>query len=116
MKIHEIDWKDKNTKYRYNDLLWKSNGVDLVCCDTKELIYLSDSENLKNILQADFEPVVDWSKVEVDTPVIISGNLKRHFAGVENGSIMVWSNGQTSWTTLTKTGYNPSQVRLAEVE
>ena len=69
------------------------------------------------------EPEVDWSKVEVDTPILVrrSDNEewnKRYFAGYGNdGCIYAWSNGCTSWTA-----YNNSDVteweyaKLAESE
>lgn len=49
------------------------------------------------------EPPVDWSKVEVDTPVLVRDNIfskwvKRYFAKYENGRVYVWDNGATSWT------------------
>ena len=49
------------------------------------------------------EPKVDWSKVKVDTPILVrqgkNGDwLKRHFAKYENGNVYVWADGQTSWT------------------
>lgn len=48
-------------------------------------------------------PPVDWSKVAVDTPILVrdSANLewtKRYFAKYENGMVYAWSNGATSWT------------------
>mgnify|MGYP003443738311 FL=1 len=51
------------------------------------------------------EPEVDWSKVEVDTPILVRDNeddkwLKRHFAKYENGRVYVWTLERTSWTTL----------------
>ena len=69
------------------------------------------------------EPETDWSKVEVDTPILVrrSDNEewnKRYFAGYgNNGCIYAWSNGCTSWTA-----YNNSDVteweyaKLAESE
>lgn len=50
------------------------------------------------------EPPIDWSKVAVDTPVLVrdSANLgwtKRHFAKYENGSVFTWSGGATSWSS-----------------
>lgn len=68
------------------------------------------------------EPEVDWSKVEVDTPILVrcSENEKwnkRHFARYENGNIYAWNGGCTSWTA-----YNNNYVadwtyaKLAEQE
>ena len=50
------------------------------------------------------EPKVDWSKVEVDTPILVRINEdkeweRRYFAKYENGVIYAWNSGCTSWTT-----------------
>lgn len=50
------------------------------------------------------EPEVDWSKVEVDTPILVRESVngewqKRHFAKYEDGVVYTWSGGYTSWTT-----------------
>lgn len=49
------------------------------------------------------ESPVDWSKVEVDTKVLVSDDgedwHKRHFARYEEGMVYVWGYGGTSWTT-----------------
>lgn len=49
------------------------------------------------------EPPVDWSKVAVDTPILVKDSndhrwLKRHFAKYENGSVYAWDGGRTSWS------------------
>lgn len=49
------------------------------------------------------EPPVDWSKVAVDTPILVRGYeeeswKKRHFAKYENGIVYAWSAGSTSWS------------------
>ena len=50
------------------------------------------------------EPEVDWSQVEVDTPILVRDSentewVKKHFAKVEDGVVCAWNNGKTSWTT-----------------
>lgn len=44
----------------------------------------------------------DWSKVAVDTPILVSDHnydfAKRHFARYENGTVYAWEDGYTSWT------------------
>lgn len=52
------------------------------------------------------EPEVDWSKIEVDTPILVRNAedkpwMRRYFAKYENGRIHVWSVGRTSWTADT---------------
>lgn len=49
------------------------------------------------------EPPIDWSKVAVDTPILVRDNIfskwvKRYFAKYENGAVYAWSNGTTSWS------------------
>lgn len=49
------------------------------------------------------EPPIDWSKVTVDTPILVRDNSfsewgKRYFAKYDNGVVYAWSNGTTSWT------------------
>lgn len=46
--------------------------------------------------------IVDWSKVKVDTPILVSVDDKswfcRYFAGFKNGIVYTWSGGATSWS------------------
>ena len=49
------------------------------------------------------EPETDWSKVEVDTPILVrdlEGEewLRRYFAKYENGRVYAWGCGGTSWS------------------
>lgn len=47
-------------------------------------------------------PPVDWSKVEVDTPILVSMDgdewEMRHFATYVNGVVKAWDDGGTSYT------------------
>ena len=68
------------------------------------------------------EPETDWSKVEVDTPILVSDSgegywNKRHFAKYENGNIYAWRDGFTSWTTRSKPDWSVwKYAKLAESE
>lgn len=68
------------------------------------------------------EPEVDWSKVEVDTPILVrtvegADWVKRNFAKYEGGMVYVWNNGKTSWTALDNECVTPWQyAKLAESE
>ena len=51
------------------------------------------------------EHETDWSKVEVDTPILVRNSeyattswLRRHFAKYENGLVYAWKDSRTSWT------------------
>nr|DAO59284.1 MAG TPA: hypothetical protein [Caudoviricetes sp.] len=50
--------------------------------------------------------IVDWSKVKVDTPVLVSFDgcnwFKKYFAKVQNNTIYTWDNGATSWSVSNK--------------
>lgn len=73
--------------------------------DEKTQEVIEDNLTLDEILQMEFEEIVnvDWSKVSVDTKVLVSDNgntwYKRHFAKYENGSVHVFPDGRSSFTT-----------------
>lgn len=68
------------------------------------------------------EPEVDWSKVKVDTPILVrnyeSGDwTKRYFAKFVDGKVYAWIAGATSWSAdgeLDVTSWNCA--KLAESE
>ena len=65
------------------------------------------------------EPEVDWSKVEVDTPILVrdfegSGWLRRYCAEYEGGRVYAWVGGCKSWTEDRMTGW--TYAKLAESE
>lgn len=67
------------------------------------------------------EPEVDWSKVAVDTPILVRDNVnhfwsKRHFAKYYDGKVYAFINGATSWTTSDGDIYAWKYVKLPEVE
>jgi hypothetical protein len=50
------------------------------------------------------EPPVDWSKVPVDTKILVRDSedeewKKRHFAKFEDGKIFAWTSGVTSFSS-----------------
>ena len=68
-------------------------GVDCIRCNILQMLWLlEDYEE---------EPETDWSKVKVDTPILVRQGkngewLERHFAKYENGDVYAWDNGHTS--------------------
>ena len=67
------------------------------------------------------EPEVDWSKVEVDTPILVKNSedeewRKRHFAKYKNGNVYAWSDGLTSWTAYDKMVWNYAKLSEDEEE
>ena len=65
--------------------------------------------------------IVDWSKVPVDTPILVrdyeeSDWEKRHFAFFEDGKIYAWLSGTTSWTSgRNDAAFGWTYAKLAEV-
>lgn len=53
------------------------------------------------------EPTVDWSKVPIDTKILVRNHeatpwVKRHFAGYCEGRVLGWLDGATSWSSSEK--------------
>ena len=67
---------------------------------TKEVI--EDNLTLDEILQMEFEEIVDWSRVPVDAKILVSDNGKvwcrRYFAKYEGGLVYAFMDGATSFT------------------
>ena len=52
---------------------------------------------------AAWQKPIDWSKVKVDTPILVRDNefaewLRRYFAKYEGGKVFAWNGGKTSWS------------------
>lgn len=117
-EIREFDGYPDLCEQKILKPLGKScEATDCCYCNLLKIVWLLEE------YEEPKEPEVDWSKVEVDTPILVrcSDNEewnKRYFAGYGNdGDIYAWSNGCTSWTA-----YNNSDVtewqyaKLAESE
>lgn len=104
MKNYE-KYADKIKEYKDKDFcndfvkphILKSRGCTNTSCDQCKM--------LQTIwLMEDYkEPEIDWSKVEVDTPILVrtvegAEWVKRHFAKYENGLVYAWDGGDTSWS------------------
>ena len=93
----------------------KCTNTSCVKCHLYRTIWLlEDYEEPK-------EPEVDWSKVEVDTPILVrtvegAEWFKRHFAKYEGGRVFVWNNGKTSWTAHDELMTDWNYAKLAESE
>ena len=64
---------------------------------------------------------VDWSKVAVDTPILVRdsenrGWHKRHFAKYKNGKVFTWGSGQTSWSNYDRCMYEWDYAKLADIK
>ena len=128
----------ENQKERIDAILNSNNSI-AIDIDTNEIttcrslacsrcLFCGDyNECYKNTIKwllAEYkEPKVDWSKVPIDTPVLISvdgknGNwFNRYFAGVnEKGQPTVFSYGATQWSNGYEKPCYFKYIKLAEVE
>lgn len=91
-------------------------GLECKDClfNTHSYVYCGDkTEKWANSEYAELP--VDWSKVAVDTPILVrdSANLEwteRYFAKYDNGVVYAWSNGTTS-----RTGDRHTSWKLAKL-
>ena len=61
------------------------------------------------------EPEVDWSEVEVDTPILVRNEKtdnwrKRYFAKYEHSKVFAWVGGRTSWNETNMLAWNYSKL------
>ena len=112
MKIWEI-MKEENVGKRYktnedNENVYViTKGVNRFYLEVIRGIGRHTCILSSDLLERDFEEIIDWSKVAVDTKILVAdfiGNddeivwKKRHFAKYENGKIYAWDTGFTSFT------------------
>ncbi len=83
-----------------NNRKWKVDKGGL----TNSIGFITDCYTLKELFDLEFRKYydIDWSKVEVDTKILVSNDDVRwyrvHFAMFENDTIYSFSNGTTSFT------------------
>ena len=99
---------------KYADKIREYNGSDFCEDVVKPYILKSDScsslgcdvchmRKMIWLLEDYKEPETDWSKVEVDTPILVRETengewVRRYFAKFEDGVVNAWIGGNTSWT------------------
>ena len=110
MKIYEIDLNNVGEKYTDN------NGDKWVVNDFFDLeniqtgFPIQEEHTLHGLLNLTFEKVIDWSKVPVDTKILVKDEgcspwEKRHFAKCKNGRVYAWCDGRTSFTARDNIDY-----------
>lgn len=79
--------------------------------------------HLKKWLFSEYEePEVDWSKVKVDTPILVKDMeeeewTNRYFAKFVDGKVYAWMGGATSWSANSEYNVNSwKYAKLAESE
>ena len=120
MKNYEV-YEDKIREFKGSNFcrdfviphIYKSDNCDEISCldcGMNQLLWLLDDYK---------EPETDWSKVEVDTPILVKNSedeewQRRYFAKYKNETIYAWDVGRTSWSA---DGVNTwKYAKLAESE
>ena len=117
---------------KYADEIREYNGcnfcIDFVC---QHILKIEDCDYIGcsrcNMLQMiwlmeDYEePEVDWSKVKVDTPILVRDPrdvewVKRYFAKYEEGYVYAWDVGRTSWSADRATPWELAKLAESEEE
>ena len=93
----------------------KQNGCGGMDCDQCHMI------QMMWLMKEYEEPEVDWSKVKVDTPILVKDHedrewLKRYFAKYEDGYVYAWGNGCTSWNADNMYAWNYTKLAESEEE
>ena len=118
---------------KYADKIRKCNGLH-VCADfiKPNILKSEDCEidctkcrmlQMMWLLEDYEEPEVDWSKVEVDTPILVRNDdyattswLRRYFAEYDDGVVYAWSSGCTSWSETVMSPWKYAKLAESEEE
>ena len=73
------------------------NNLSCSVCNMIQMLWLLED------YEEPEEPKIDWSKIKVDTPILVREYeeqdwVKRYFAKYEDGTVYTWRDGCTSWT------------------
>ena len=113
-EIREYKGKDFCKDIVQTHILKEISCSDIRCgrCHTLQLLWMLEEYK---------EPEVDWSKVEIDTPILVRQTkdgewLRRHFAKYEGGIVYTWKDSHTSWTEDCMTGWDYGKLAESEDE
>ena len=126
MKVWELEEGKEYVSSRTNDFdIYKfTNGyLHYKHPDINNGEYVYSPISYNNAMELNFTeytPPMDWSKVEVDTKVLVrdwdnSEWVPRHFAKYKDGKVHTWNSGRTSFTIINEEDYIPwNQAKLYE--
>lgn len=112
-------------------VLGLKNGEPALCreikCEGCDFYESSDSckgnaRVFREWLNSEYKSKVDWSKVAVDTPVLVRDYeggrwIRRYFAKYEDNTVYAWENGATSWSACRSDNITDwKMAKLAESE
>ena len=119
-------WEMKFDGTRYKDkigIIWELDGTkhDFCACIEEYYAVLTIHYTQKQLIDMEFEEVIDWSKVPIDTKILVWNKIAkqkiyRHFAGVDSGTgqVKAWDLGQTSFTTARWNTWDYAELYIEE--
>ena len=110
----DIDVRDGKAKF----FIQNDGYVDTTTCVAAHILGLDKRTGYVDL--AEELGIVDWSKVKVDTPVLVRDFenqdwKKRYFAFFDDELIYTWDGGATSWSVKNKDAIPWKYAKLAEV-
>lgn len=104
-------------------LFFFKNERDLLCTfSPRVMVACTCFEEKDQVIDvAEYLGIVDWSKIPIDTPILVKDDCddkweKAHFAGYEDEMICAWNNGRTSFSARNKDDtFIWDRAKLAEV-
>lgn len=121
-------WEMKFDGTRYKDeigIVWELEGIkhDFYASMGEYSPSLTTHYTQKQLIDMEFEEVIDWSKIPIDTKVLVwnesdKQKLPRHFAGVDSatGRVKAWNDGKTSFTATKTTSWAEAELYKEESE
>ena len=126
MTVNFLEMKFDGTRYKDKiGIVWELDGTKHDFCAHIGDYYavLTIHYTHKQLVDMEFEEVIDWSKVPIDTKVVVWSKIAkqkiyRHFAGVDSGTGLVraWDLGQTSFTTTRWNTWDCAELYKEEEE
>ena len=124
MSVKFLEMKFDGRKYKdKNGIVWELDGTkDDFCAHIAEYYaVLTIHYTHKQLVDMEFEEVIDWSKIPIDTKIIVWSEanrqkLPRHFAGIDRatGRVKAWDAGRTSFTTKTTSDWDYAELYKEE--
>lgn len=125
MTVNFLEMKFDGTKYKdKNGIVWELDGTKEDFCAYivgEGYVVLTIHYTHKQLVDMEFEEYVDWSKVPIDTKILVWNKIAkqkiyRHFAGVDRGTgqVKAWDLGQTSFTTTRWNTWECAELYIEE--
>ena len=99
MKVWELE---EGKLYKLGNKIYTINEGELLYKDNEDIGFIYCCIKYNDISKYNFieyTPPIDWSKVEVDTKLLIDGVTRRYFAKYKDGLVYTFKNGTDYWSS-----------------